>query len=136
MRIRNNKVVLDTNIIVSALLFGGNPRHILTLVISKHLVAFTSPILLAELFETLSKKFRFPKSDLTILEKQMNKYFVVVQPTKKITVLKDDPDNRLLELAIECSCPVIITGDKELLKLKQYKATRIFSPTEWIGIIK
>ena len=50
----------------------------------------------------------------------MNKYFVVVQPTKNHSS-KDDPDNRMLELAIECSCPVIITGDKELLKLNNTK---------------
>lgn len=136
MRIRNNRVVLDTNIIVSALLYGGNPQHILDLVISKRLTAFTSPILLAELFETLTKKFRFPKSNLTILEKQIKKYFVIFQPSKKISVLRDDPDNRLLELAVECGCPVIITGDKELLKLKRYKSINILSPSEWIGIIK
>lgn len=124
--------MLDTNIIVSAIVFGGKARDILRLVLRKQIVAYISPVLIAELFEVLSKKFLFTKEMLHVTEKQIKRNFVIYQPTRRIVILKDEPDNRLLELAIECGCPVIITGDKDLLKLGKYKKVSIYSIRQWL----
>ena len=53
------KVVLDTNLLISALVFGGKPKQVYNLVLEKQIIGITSPILLAELTEVLTKKFNF-----------------------------------------------------------------------------
>jgi len=53
------KIVLDTNILISAILFGGNPQKILSLIIDNKIQAFISPFIIFELKEVLRKKFNF-----------------------------------------------------------------------------
>ena len=119
------RVVLDTNILISSLIFGGKPREILSLVIDRKIVFVSSNILLSELFEILSKKFDFSSSKIKFLEKKLRKIIFLVYPKKRTDVLKDDDDNRVLEAAEEGACSCIVTGDKQLLELKKYKKIRI-----------
>lgn len=121
------KVLLDTNILISALIFGGEPRKIFLLTLERKIQAVTSPILLAELREVISKKFPKLIPNLAIIEKIIKKSFTIVQPEISVNILKDTDDNRVLEAAVEGKCSFIITGDKELLELKSFKD---------IGIVK
>jgi len=129
------KVLIDTNIIVSALLFGGKPGEILKLVITKRIEAATSPPLLAELLDVLAKKFSFSKKTLKLTERKIKQSFTIVYPTKQINILKDNnPDNRVLEAALEGNCSYIITGDKELLELNTFKRIRIINAHQFLNI--
>lgn len=56
------------------------------------------------------------------------------KPTQKVTVLKDDPDNRILECAIYGKADVLVTGDKEMLKLREYKGVKMISLKEYIEV--
>lgn len=128
------RVVLDTNVIVSALTFGGKPRQITQSVIKRQLMAITSPILINELLEVLAVKFFYPQPILDLVEKKIKKYFQVVRPVKKIKILLDDPDNRVLEAAMAGNCQFIITGDKELLKLRSYRQIQIITPDKFLQL--
>lgn len=127
------KVVLDTNILISALLFGGKPRQILKLVLNKQIKAVTSLILLAELSDVLMKKFDFSLEKTSLFEQKIKKYFQVVYPTQTINILKDTADNRVLEAAKTGDCQIIVTGDKELLELKEYKEIKILTADEFLS---
>ena len=126
------RVVLDTNILVSAIVFGGKPRQILLSILENEIQAVTSNTLLAELIETLSKKFKLSLTGLRLVEKQIRQNFKFIQPVTTISFLKDDPDNRVLEAASESNCHYIITGDKELLALASFKHIKIVTAGEFL----
>ncbi len=129
------KVVPDTNILVSSLVFGGEPEKILFLIQRKKIIGVTSKVLVAELCEILLKKFNFSKERVLQLEHKMRKSFQVVYPRKTISVSRDPDDNRVLEAAVEGSCNFIVTGDKDLLILKKYKKVTVLTPSEFLKVI-
>lgn len=129
------KVVLDTNILVSALIYGGKPQQIYNLVFDKRIFAVTSSILLAELTEILVKKFNFNSDRIKQLEKIIQKSFQLVHPKKAIKLLIDEDDDRVLEAAFEGKCSYIVTGDKELLELKAFRNIKIITPDKFLEII-
>ena len=128
------KVVLDTNVLISGVVFAGKPKELLELAKIKEIQGVISPILLAELGEVLSKKFAYPKTRVLQLENKLKKVFLVVHPTKLIRVVRDDDDNRVLEAAVAGKCEYVITGDEDLLSLKKYKNIKILTPTEFFKI--
>ena len=130
------KVILDTNILISAVGFGGKPREILNLALKNQIRAFTSPTLLAELEDVIHKKFPILSDDFTRLTRQIKKKFKTARPKKTIKVLKDTDDNRVLEAAIEGNCDYIITGDSELLDLKVYRKIKIVTPDQFLKLLK
>lgn len=121
------RLVLDTNIIISALLFGGKPRELFQLALKGDVFAVTSEVLLLELSQILTGKFGFSKEKAKIVVAKIKESFLVVAPSKEIHILKDEPDNRVLEAAVAGKVRYIVTGDKALLELKEYKKVKIIS---------
>lgn len=102
---------------------------------NKELSGVISPVLMAELEEILSKKIKYPKARVLQVERKMRKILRVVHPVKTIGAVRDDDDNRVLEAAIEGKCEYIVTGDKDLLDLKNYLEMKILTPTEFLDEI-
>lgn len=125
-------VVLDTNVLISGVVFGGKSRDIIELLIGKEIVGVTTPVLLAELEEVLFKKFKYPKSRVLQVDKKMRKILRLVHPAKSIKIARDDDDNRVLEAAVEGQCDFVVTGDEDLLVLKKYKSIRILTPGDFL----
>lgn len=128
-----DRVVIDTNIIISALVFGGEPEKLIEKIIQENIKVFTSVQLIAELVDVLRKKFVFSEDKIKILENEIIDKFEIVYPQIEITVCRDNADNRVLEAGIEGKCNFIITGDKDLLVLKKYKNIKIMSATEFLN---
>lgn len=128
------RVVLDTNILISGVVFGGKPREILEMAKTRVIQGVTSQILLAELGEVLSKKFDYPESRVLQINRKMKKIFNVVYPVESINIVRDDDDNRVLEAAVTGKCGYIVTGDEDLLVLKKYKNIKILTPGEFLEI--
>ena len=126
------RIVLDTNVLVSAVTHIGIPRDILFLALEKKIQTVTSPILIVELLEVLGKKFKIVAEDLKRIEKEIRQKFIIVYPRETITIQIDDADNRVLEAAVQGDCQLIIAGDRELLKLARYKSIDILSPKDFI----
>lgn len=126
------KIILDTNILISGIGFGGKPREILQLILDDKIEAFTSPILLAELEDVVNKKFPKLAYGLSLINRQIQDKFRIVNPRKSILVSRDEDDNRVLEAAIEGECNYIITGDKDLLALKMIKNIKIMTPDAFL----
>ena len=130
------RVTLDTNIIISGLGFGGKPREILDLILDDKIKAVTSPILLAELEDVITKKFQKLTYSIEPIKKQIRKKFRIVKPEITLLVVKDEPDNRVLEAATEGDCKYIVTGDKELLKLGVYQDIKIVTADQFLKILE
>ena len=130
------KVVLDTNILVSSLgWLQGNPHKILEKVIDGDIELLISNAQ----FEELSRVLEYPK--LKFKEKQKTEFrslisdnATFVQPTISLEVIKEDPsDNIVLECAVVAKANFIVTGDEHLLALREYKGTRIVSPSSFMA---
>lgn len=129
------RVVVDTNVLVSGIVFRGNPHQILQAVIDRRIQAISSKTLLAELTEILSKKMDYSPDKIRQITDQLEDLIEIVQPEKIIEVCRDTDDNRVLEAAAAGKSDFIVTGDKDLLVLKKYKTIRILTPAEFVDHI-
>ncbi len=136
MKKNPTRIVLDTNILVSALVYGGNPKKTFLLALDKQIQVVTSPVLQAEFTDVIAKKFPLSLKNINLLKRQVRKTFIMVQPSRSIDIARDDDDNRVLEAAIEGGCDYIVTGDKDLLELKSYKDVKIVTAIEFLKEFK
>ncbi len=127
------KVVLDTNIYLSGIIFGGNARHILDLVIEKRILAVTSPSILLEISEKLDKKFGWDKDQIITAIKTISKTALMVNPRMRLQIVKaDKSDNKIIEAGVESGADFIISGDRHLLQIKKYQDIKIISPSQFL----
>lgn len=126
-------IVADTNIIISAYNFKGNPARVIDKAVTGEINMAISEPILVETRRVLRDKFGWPAEDLTELEAVIAVYTVRVNPTRLLNVVPDDPDdNRILECAATAEADYIITGDKHLLTLRQFGKIRIVTPADFL----
>ena len=127
------KVVLDTNIYISGILFAGKPREVLDLAIKGKIHVFISPDILSELRDVLSrKKFGFSPEHVDIIIREIESITTMVNPAKKYSIVSHDSDNIIIDCAMESRVEYIITGDNDLLCLNKYKSVTIINPALFI----
>lgn len=127
------RLVLDTNVIVSGLIFGGKPEKVLEAIETEsNLSAVTTPILEAELIEILTQRFNFRIDKIADTKDYISDNFEVVNPSRTIDAVRDKDDNRVLEAALEGKCSYIVTGDKDLLDLGEYKGIKIVTADQFL----
>lgn len=131
-----HKVVVDTNVFISGVLFGGNPRTIIETWLGKKYIFCLSPQLKAEILNKLQRKFLLPISAMKLIEEALDTNTKKYIPKKKLFICKDAEDNFLLELAQEAQADYIVSGDKLVLELKQYNKTTIISPKDFLKILE
>ena len=143
MRSVNNspcmRIVLDTNVLISALAFpGSKPDQILYRIRRGEMDLFISPFILSELDRVLQDKFRFGEKETNARVTAIRTIAHLVQPTERISVVsaKDD-DNRILECALAAQAEFLVTGDKKhLLPLGSYRNTRIVTPAQLLDHLR
>ena len=130
------KIVLDTNVYISALLFGGYPRHILRQVIEGKLELYVSDSILDEIADVLSRpKFSYPTVLLHQFLTEIEAISELVAPIRQVNCIKNDPtDNRIIECAIAANASHIVTGDHHLLELKEFETIIIVSPSDFLRL--
>jgi putative PIN family toxin of toxin-antitoxin system len=127
-------VVFDTNIYVSALVFPGSQAGMaLARILDGHDTLLISKDILAELLTTLARKFSRDREALSQVAVVLVEAAEVVVPQKRLRVLTDNPDNRILECAEAGEADCIVTGDKAMLELGSYEDIRIVSLREYLG---
>lgn len=130
------KVVLDTNVIVSALHFGGNPDKILSLANEGVIELLISPFILDEVVKVLQRQFDWGDEKIEITLGAIKEITTLVHPTSKLSVIKEkDSDNRVLECAISGGAAFVVSGDtKHILPIKKYQGIRILKPAEFLAL--
>jgi putative PIN family toxin of toxin-antitoxin system len=136
------KVILDTNVVISAFLWGGKPLQLLRMAADGTFDIFTSRILLEELERTLGYDKFFQHLMLAELNpmKARAKYesltTIIDSPELPEIIVKKDPsDDAVIETAIAAEAEFIISGNDHLLELKQSYNFRIITPSEFIATI-
>jgi len=127
------RVVFDTNILVSALTFpGGRGEAALRRVIDEHDRLLLSKPILDELLGILSRKFSREPEELAHLAVFLSELSLTVKPRRRLNVVEDEPDNRILECAVAGRADAIVNGDKALLALQAFGEVRIISLREYL----
>lgn len=125
------KVVFDTNVYISAMITrGGEAEKAYFLAIEKKIELFTSIAIITKTAKKLREKFQWNDENIKLAVKHVSKVATILKPDITINILKDKPDNKILECAIKSEADLIITGDKHLLNLKQYEGINIIKISE------
>ncbi|MBI1869847.1 MAG: putative toxin-antitoxin system toxin component, PIN family [Chlamydiae bacterium] len=129
------KVVCDTNILISALLFpGGPPDHVISLARLKEITLCLSPDIFSEFKKVLMVKFKYSEGETEKFLDRLTNMSNLVYPRERIQVIhRVEQDNRILECALEAEADFLISGDKkDILPLKKIGKTIIISAAEFL----
>ncbi|MEW6415172.1 MAG: putative toxin-antitoxin system toxin component, PIN family [Pseudomonadota bacterium] len=134
------RLVLDTNVVASAMLWGGNPKQLLQARREKRIELFTSVAMLAELTDILARpKFvkKIAASMLTV-DQLVDGYAAltqVVRPTPTPRIVADPDDDVVIGTALAAKADLLVTGDRGLLDVGAYQGVRIVGVAEALGIV-
>ena len=126
------RVVVDSNIYISALLFGGKPREVIALAENRLLDIYSSEPIKNEVERVLRDKFRWSKERVAAAASYLWSLSRPVDPPCTVSDCPDPDDNRVLECAIEAKAAFIVTGDEHLLALDPYRRIAILSPRHFL----
>ena len=130
------RVAADTNIYVSALIFGGPPLRLLEMALASEIQLVISQPLLEELGDVLGRKFHLSSDRLARSMAYVKACTELVSPSKTLSIVMDDPDDdRVLECAQAGLANFIVTGDKHLLRLQQVEGRRIVRVAEFLQMV-
>ena len=122
------RVVFDTNIFISALVIPGSlPEKAVSRILEGQDELILSTDIIKEVLSVLSSKFgreREALSHVAVILLELGEW---VRPDQRVRVFRDEPDNRILECAVSRKADLIVTGDKEMLRLKEYMGVKIAS---------
>ena len=135
------RIVLDTNIVISGIFWGGPPRRVLDAARSGRIELFTSPILLAELYEVLERtKFADRLRQVGVSAEQLVRDYQQLAVTVRdrefdLPVVRDVDDTVVLACALEANAVAIVSGDLDLLELESASGVTILTATQLLELL-
>lgn len=128
-----HRVVVDSNVWISALVFGGAPRRIFEQIVRDGLRLVTSPHIESEIRRILATKFPVFADDFEAMRVALASFTsVVALGGITIDVCRDPDDNRVLETAVLGNAAVVVSGDRDLLVLARHDSVSIVTPSAWL----
>jgi len=131
------RAVLDTNVLISALLFTGEVSRLVQLWQEGKII----PVISRDTFQELRGVLQYPKFCLTdpeivdIIESEMLPYFEVIDSVQEIqNVCRDPEDDKFIACAVSGGVDYLVTGDRDLADLKRYKNMRILTVGEFLNM--
>lgn len=130
------RVVLDTNVLISSLHFPNGALSRIWVLLGGQVRLILSPAILSELAEKLRGKFGWDEAELQRTLRTLVRRAVIVRPTTIPDVLPDDPDdNHIIAYAVSGRADVIVSGDRDLLRLKAYEGIPIVRPMDFVRMV-
>lgn len=135
---KKTKVVIDTNVIISAFGWHGKPEEVVKLATTDRIKNFISLEMLAELRKVVAyPKLNFSETlQAEIIETVFSASSIININASVNIIIDDPPDNRVLECSLSADVDFIISGDKHLLNLKVFKGIEILSPENFLAGFK
>ncbi len=134
------RIVLDTNVLVSALIKSGRPRELIFEIVRKKVQMITSEKILEEFIEvTEDPNIRRYVSDGDVIEflRVIGDVAHVIKVKSKFNVIKEDPDDDIvLRTAHDGRAEYIVSGDKHLLSLKKFRGTKIVTVRQMLNLLR
>lgn len=130
------RVVLDTNVLISGILFGGAPGEIIELWREGALDLVISPETLAEFIGKLRFKFGLPSELTNEWQDLLSERGIHVIPEYNTKICRDPADDKFIDVALAAKADHLVTGDKDLLVLKNYRGVKILKPKELLALMR
>ena len=126
------KIVIDTNVVISGVFFGGAPREVLQAVVDGNVTACASPEIVSEYEEIVNeminrKQGRLNRNILSPLIEKLS----LIMPTSDVDICRDPDDNKFLNCAKDSGSIYIVSGDKDLLVIQTFEGIRIVTANEF-----
>ena len=138
------RVVVDTNVLISGL-FGikdSPSSQILNAIRSQKIILVTSPVILEEAVEVMNRKRivkltkMSPKERADFMDQLIERSEVTAGKQLQQMIGRDAKDDKFLACAVEAKADYIISGDEDLLDLKEYEGIKIVTPRQFLEILK
>ena len=129
------RVVIDTNVFVPAILFGGIPGELIPLWKNNRIKPLASKAIIDEYIKVLAyPKFELSEAEINyILYNEILPFFDIIQIKERPVIIQDDPsDDKFIHCAKTGKAGIIITGDQHLLNLKTYQKIKILTPAKFL----
>jgi putative PIN family toxin of toxin-antitoxin system len=131
------RIVLDTNIYISAAIIGRVREEILKICRLSNLEVFISKNIIVEIETKLKNKFFWNEKQIRLFIENILEFCSIAEISEKIIYIKDDADDdKILECAVTSKCAYIVSGDKHLIKLKSFRNIKILKPAEFLILIR
>ena len=130
------RVLPDTNIIISSVFWRGNPHEVIRKGILGEYQLVISVEIFDEVVDKLRNKFQFPEENIKALVDILMNSCLIIDVTSKFDVVRDKNDNKIVECAFDGKVDYIVTGDPDLLDLKEFKGIKIINANEFLENIK
>ena len=134
-----DKLVLDTNVLISGTYWTGASHQVLRLIDQKKARLILTPAIISEYFnvinraEIIVKTTEQQKNAAKAAARKLIQNSDIIQPTTKISAILEDPeDNKIIEAAHAVKADYIITQDHHLLKIKRYQSIAIITPEQYL----
>lgn len=120
------KIVIDTNVVISGVFFGGKPRMILEAVADGKIFACASTEILTEYYEVIDEMIDRGQGHFNrnVLDPMISEMEIII-PVSHIDVSRDPDDNKFIECAVDSGALYIVSGDKDLLDIEEYDGIQI-----------
>jgi len=131
------RVVLDTNVLVSAIISDGKSRELLRRGIANQFSIITSDLILKELVTVLNRpKFKTSEDEINRIIRAFIKSAEIVSVKSKLEAVKQDPkDNIIIETAYDGNADIVVSGDSHLLVLKAFRGIKIMTVENMLGLL-
>jgi uncharacterized protein len=127
------RVVFDSNVLLAALLFpGGRADAAMARILEGRDELIISLPIIREVLSVLASKFSRDKEELSRVAVILGEMGTLVEPSRRLSVFRDEPDNRILECGVEGKAEAIVTGDKAMLAVGEYEGVRLITLADYL----
>jgi len=129
------RIVIDTNVLISALLFGGVPGRLIDLWKNGFIKPLISESINLEYLRVLAyPKFKLSEDEINyIIHQEILPFFKVIKTMPGPSVIPEDPeDDKFIQCAEAGKAQIIISGDRHLLALKSHRGIKILTPHQYL----
>lgn len=131
------RIVIDTNVVASAIFFGGKPAELLKLVLLRHSISAVATLEILEEYQAtidyLLGKYNGKKLNFTVVP--LFSAMEIINSSSTITLCRDPDDDKFISCAIDGKCLYIVSGDKDLLTLKEVQNVQIVNVTNFFRLL-
>ena len=131
------RVVVDTNVVVSAAIRAGKSYGFLKAVLDGKCTLVTSDEIINEIREVLCRpKFRLDKNEIGGVVSTLKSLSNIIETKSKFSVTRDPDDDMFINAAYDGGADYIVSGDHDLLDLEEFKGIRMVTVDEMLGILQ
>ena len=129
------RVLPDTNILISSVFWRGNPYEVVRKGILGEYQLVISAEILDEVVDKLRNKFKFPEENIQEFIDILMTFCHIIDVTSKFDVVRDKKDNKIVECAFDGKADYIVTGDPDLLILKEFRGIKVVKAKEFLEVL-